>query len=158
MAISRKIAFVFAIAALLWGGIASAHRMPEVYVTLEASDLDGEPVTAVTVRLHAEDAIALLANHDQAVFNLDTRSEHEALAGFVTQGLTTEGGPLSFLGGEVDGHAVLLYMTAPPGLSVVESAILSSIYNQWTNRVTDLTADTPGDKVFTQGGDLTHRH
>ncbi|MEM6748656.1 MAG: hypothetical protein AAF608_14665 [Pseudomonadota bacterium] len=158
MAISKRIASLVVAAILAFGGMALAHRMPEVYVTLETSDLEGEPITAVTIRLHAEDAIALLAAFDEPVSNLDTRAEHEALARLTTEGLVTTGGSLTLLGGEIDGHAVLLYLTGAPGFAVTESAILSAIYPQWTNRVSDLTGETPQGAVFTQGGEHTHHH
>ncbi|MEO1043496.1 MAG: hypothetical protein AAFX52_14540 [Pseudomonadota bacterium] len=143
---------------LALAGAAHAHRMPEVYITLEDSDLAGEAITAVTLRLYAEDAIALLSAHDRPVSNLETRDEHEALAQLSVLALTIEGGPLSFLGGEVDGRAVLLYLTAPPALEVIDSAILSTVYDQWTNHVTDQTRDGSPDLVFTQGGELEHVH
>ncbi|MEM6913795.1 MAG: hypothetical protein AAF511_07440 [Pseudomonadota bacterium] len=137
---------------------AQAHRMPEVYITLEDSDLGGEPITAVTLRLHAEDAIALLSANNQPANNLETREEHKALAQLSVQGLTTNGETLSFLGGEVEGRAVLLYLTASPALKVIDSAILSTVYDQWTNHVMDRTQDGSRDLVFTQGGELNHTH
>lgn len=158
MAISKRISSFLVAAVLAFAGTAAAHRMPEVYVTLEASDLEGEAITAVTIRLHAEDAIALLAAFDHRVENLDTRAEHEALAQLTSKDLDIGESSVSFLGGEVDGHAVLLYLTGAPDLAVSKSAILSPIYDQWTNRITDLTAGTASDVVFTQGGDQTHRH
>ncbi|MEE4208150.1 MAG: hypothetical protein V2I43_02655 [Parvularcula sp.] len=138
---------------------ASAHRMPEVYVTLEGADLGGEPITAITLRLHAEDALRLLESEGLTGVELAEPSVLEALGRASGQGISLSGeGRVLFVGGEVEDNRVYLYLAAEEGSEITDAKVLSEVYTNWTNRVTDLRAEEPVTKVFTQGGPIEGHH
>lgn len=150
------------LAALLAGAMAitpaSAHRMPEVYVTIGSSEVEGEAVTAFTFRLYAEDALKLLGVERDLVVDLSDPALHEKLAGKVAAKVETSGGSLAFFGGDVEGNDVFLYFTAPVGTGVSDAQVLSSVYEQWTNRINDERSGQTETTVFTQKGALAGHH
>jgi hypothetical protein len=133
--------------------------MPEVDVTLEATTIGERAVTAVTLRLHAEDALKLLKAAKGGEPGLDDEGALTFLARRAAATITFSGElPLSYVGGEVDGNAVYLFLATGPQAMVTDASLLSSVYDRWTNRVTDLRDGEPATKVFTQGGELHGHH
>lgn len=152
-----------ALAAVFWALAASApaalHRMPEVYVAVEESDLDGKDITAVTVRLEAEDAYLIAASaygHDVRL--ADDRSR-QLIAQRVRRAIVSPTEGITSLGVEIDGDLVFVYLAGPADARIVETRILASVHESWTNYVRDTRGDEPVTRMFTQRGPMAdHRH
>jgi hypothetical protein len=145
-------------AGLLWAATAaSAHRMPEVHITAETIDVEGEAMTGLTFRLMAADVLALLgADRDLSTDLKDWRVLQQA-GERVLAGISTEGGEPNFLGGEVDGNYVFLYASGPKTLDVTDARVLSSAFDAWTNVYEDERSDVP-TRMFTQWGEQGSQH
>ena len=144
----------FSMAAAAW-----AHRVPEAYVTLERADVGGEAVTALTVKLEAYDAY-LLAQALTGKDKLDLASAEilGTLGQQVAAGITLSEGEAAYVGAEVSGEEVYVYLTGAAGAGVEKAKVLSSIYRQWTNYIDDARVDDHETQVFRQGEALPHRH
>lgn len=139
---------------------ASAHRMPEVEVTIETTTIDEAQRAAFTVRLHAEDTLKLLGLERDVDANLADAELLRTAAAKLQRRLKLDGdNQLEFLGGTVEGNAVYLFFVGAPDVQVADAAMLSSVFNRWTNRINDRRSGSVETQVFTQGGEIEgHRH
>ncbi|GGY56273.1 hypothetical protein [Parvularcula lutaonensis] len=159
MAVAKRFLQALALIALLAPGIASAHRMPEVDITIATSEVGGEEVAAFTFRFHAADVLKALGLDRAVDVDLSDPKVLAMMAAKAEAKVVTEGGTLDYFGGETDGNAVYLFFTAKPGTVITDASVLSSAYESWTNRVNDERSGETVTTVYTQGGELKgHRH
>lgn len=131
---------------------AYAHRQPEVTATLVHAVEDGQPITKVTWRLHAHDAIDALARIPEVTAaSLDEEDNLIELAGYVASWVdySDEAAPIT-LGAEPDGNFVFVYQMIPGHVSVKKSAILSDVASGWSNLINrEVEGQTVSSTVFT---------
>jgi hypothetical protein len=151
-------------ALLLWGAGASAlaHRMPEVQITAERAELGGRAVTAMTFRLTAADALVLLGREREIATDLSDPAILKEAGEKALEAIATEGGPVSYLGGELDENYVYLFAAGPEGLELTDARVLASVYDAWTNIYRDERQEGLPTRMFTQWGEQGsqsgHRH
>lgn len=158
MAAIKRLAVILAGAAAL-AASAAAHRVPEAYVTLEDAELGGAVVTALTIKLEAYDAFIMAQK-------LTGREKVDLADGAILQrigeqavmALTLDQGAARYVGGEVSGEDVFIFLAAPPGVSVEDARFLSSVYRQWTNYVDDPRRPGGETVVFRPAGAEPRRH
>lgn len=135
------------------------HRMPEVYIIVEASEVDGGPVAAISVRLEAEDALVLVADKHGVNASLDDASVQNHLLAAVAPSLTLSVGQPQPLGVDIDGDTVFAFFTADPSASLTKADVLSTAYDSWTNYVRDQRDPGAKSQLFTQRGPMVdHQH
>ncbi|MEM9810384.1 MAG: hypothetical protein AAF788_04080 [Pseudomonadota bacterium] len=141
---------------VLANGFAAAHRMPEATLHLERVVVEDMAATAITVDLHAEDALRLLTIHGQTAHNLTSEAEFEGLAKLIVPRVTLSSGSMRFVGGKTEGNTVHLFFLAKNDAVVTAAHVLSSAYDQWTNRVNDKRSGFEDHSaVYIQDGDLS---
>ncbi|MEM9232722.1 MAG: hypothetical protein AAGA69_00610 [Pseudomonadota bacterium] len=135
---------------------ALAHRQPEVVATLEHAFEDGLPVSKVTWRLHAHDALAALELIPEAGRpDFDREETLIELAAYVASWVEYSGGEVTTLGAEVDGNFAYVYQLVSGHVKVEHAAALSDLGKNWSNLInletvdgqrlsTTFTADYPG--------------
>ncbi|NNU14728.1 hypothetical protein HK107_00135 [Parvularcula sp. ZS-1/3] len=139
--------------ALACAGTAAAHRTPDAYITAERVEIGGEAVTALTIRLDAEDALRIASGSEALDADLSKDEVKARLATHLGLRLDIGEAELSYFGGEVEGDAVFVYLTGPAALEIRGARVLSSVYREWTNVVEDKRSDGP-TRMFTQNGEL----
>lgn len=135
-----------------------AHRMPEVYITLETSSVGGENVTGATVRLETEDALVMAVDAFGETASLDQQHVQEVLLKRIATAMVTEGESFAPLGFEPEGNFVFLYFEGAPDITVRETRVLSSVYDSWTNYIRDERAEETSTRMFTQRGPMQDHH
>ncbi len=122
-----------------------AHRQPEVVGTLLHDTENGAPVTKVTWRFHAHDAMGVLeALPEVGVPNLDDESQLIELAGYVASWVDYSGGEVLTLGAEVEGNYAYVYQLIPGHVTVTKAGILSDYDPAWSNLI---NIEEPGGKI-----------
>lgn len=139
--------------ALACAGTAAAHRTPDAYITAERVEIDGEGVTALTIRLDAEDALRIASGSEALDADLSGNLAQLKLAARLSTRIKTGSGKLTYFGSEVEGDAMYIYFTGPANLTIERSGVLSSVYREWTNVIEDKRVDGPS-RMFTQNGEL----
>ena len=154
----RATLFVLALAMAGLAAPALAHRMPEVDVVMDVTDLEGQPATSLVFHLEAADVLKLLGLERELSVDLREDNLLRMLSDKVQQQVVVAGGKLTYFGGEVEGDTVYLFYTAPLSINITDARVLTSVYDQWTNRINDQRGDEVVTTVFTQGGALEGHH
>ncbi|NRA30575.1 MAG: hypothetical protein HRU11_09965 [Parvularculaceae bacterium] len=135
------------------------HRMPEVYILVEALEVDDQPVAAITVRLEAEDALVMVAEKHGVNASLDDPAVQKDLLAAVGPDLTLSAGQPEPLGVEVDGDTVFAFFTGDASTTIMKAEVLSVAYDSWTNYVRDERDPGSESQMFTQRGPMVdHQH
>lgn len=132
------------------------HRMPEAYISLEPTELSGEPMTAITVRMEAEDALVLVADDLGLDADLLSDEAQAILLGRAAAAIKLNAGELEPFGVTLADDKVYLFLIGARDLAIEKAAFLSSAYDRWTNYVEDRRTEEVKTFAFTQGG--PHRH
>lgn len=116
---------------------ALAHRQPEVVGTVVYDTENGEPVTKVTWRFHAHDALTALGQIPEVErLNLEEERNLIEIAGYVASWVDYDGGVQpTTLGAEVEANYVFVYQLLPGHVRVAKAAILSDVAPGWNNLV-----------------------
>lgn len=159
MMAGRNLIAALAGLALFIPGAASAHRMPEVDITVTTSEVEAGEVAVFTFRFHAADVLKVLGRDRDIEVDLSDPKLLAQLAVKAEERVRLEGGVLDYFGGEADRNAVFLFYTAKPDAQITDASVLSSVYRSWTNRVNDERSGETVTKLFTQGGEIRgHKH
>lgn len=114
---------------------ATAHRQPEVFTEVLYLEQDGEWVSQVTHRLHAEDALRALRTIQGATDDLGTEANLARLALYVASRFEVKGEPLETIGAEIDGNYVYVFQEGPRRIEVKNASILANVDRAWSNSI-----------------------
>lgn len=117
-------------------GAAHAHRQPEVFGTVVHGTENGAPVTKVTWRLHAHDAIHALGSVPEVSSpDLDDEAVLIELAAYVASWVDYSEGEVTTLGAEVEGNYAYVYQLVTGHVTVRKAGVLSDVAVGWSNFV-----------------------
>ncbi|MEM9838663.1 MAG: hypothetical protein AAF830_05850 [Pseudomonadota bacterium] len=156
---TKRLLSLAATGVLAFTASAHAHRMPEAYVLLESSSVNGEAITGVTVRILAEDALVIAVEAFGDSASLGQEHVQYVLLERARKALPVKAGTLKPLGMELDGEFAFLYFEGAAGAELSTARVLSSVYESWTNYVRDQRGDEATTQMFTQRGPMQdHQH
>ncbi|WOI53362.1 DUF6702 family protein [Parvularcula sp. LCG005] len=114
---------------------ALAHRQPEVMTTINYTGEGKKAATQITHRIHAHDAIQLLATLPTvSTPNLDDTKNLARLALYASRQFDMDGS-VKTLGAEIEGNYVYVYQEAKGHPTLLGSHILSDFSDDWSNYV-----------------------
>lgn len=121
---------------------ALAHRKPEVITTISHVTEGDTPVSHITHRLHAHDAMhALEASGDATSPRLEDEANLAVVADYVAARFIVDTGTARTLGAEVDGNFLFVYQMADGHVAPVRARILEDVDSKWANLVNIEAAD-----------------
>lgn len=153
MATIKAVAAILAVAFALVADASAFHRVADAHITIDRSEIAGQPVAAFTVRLDAEDALRMVEGAYPFEADVTDPALLEFLAEKVASRIVLDQGDVVPLGGEVDGEFVYVFLYSDAAAEVMTSSIFSTVYLQWTNFLEDKRSDGP-TRMFTQQGEL----